>query len=120
MSEINLIKEDVSISPINDTECEHCGATASHSVFLDLRGNGGGICIGHFCETCATEAAKRLQSTLPSESESEEIQQLRQDLDTLRSENQKLKTVLNWYASSLRSEDRLSDNGDKAAEALGR
>lgn len=40
-------------------------------------------------------------------------------VDQAKAEIDRLRAVLVWYASNLRPEDRINDNGDKALDALG-
>lgn len=69
--EMNLCKEDVSISTIEDPTCDHqgenCVFTVSHRVMIDFRMVGQQTALlGDFCEPCATEIAKAIQKHLPS------------------------------------------------------
>jgi hypothetical protein len=68
--EMNLYKEDVSISEIEDPTCDHegenCVGTVSHRVMIDFRMVGQRTAIlGDFCEPCATEIMKAIQKSLP-------------------------------------------------------
>lgn len=70
--EIKTLKCDVSIVPINEPSCEHggdqCTISATHRVSIDFRSAGISEFIGgEYCETCATEIAKRIQESLPDD-----------------------------------------------------
>lgn len=73
MSAIKMVKADVSIEQIEDETCEHggdhCTFTVSHTVSIDLREIGVKVTniLGRYCETCATEIAKRIQESLPED-----------------------------------------------------
>jgi hypothetical protein len=71
MSEIVITKEDVSINPIEDALCEHCGEnctfTITHRVSVDFRSAGITEYVGgEYCETCAIEIANRIKESLPA------------------------------------------------------
>lgn len=71
MSNIKMIKEDVSISemdiPVCDGPSDSCTVFPTHTVWLDIRASGGGHALGNFCETCAREFAERIKSSLPED-----------------------------------------------------
>jgi hypothetical protein len=72
MSEIKMLKVDVSIEHIEDPICEHngenCTFSVTHRVNVDFRSAGMQTQVGgEYCETCATEIANRIQDALPEE-----------------------------------------------------
>lgn len=70
---IKMIKADVAIEPLEDELCENngdnCTFSQTHTVSIDLRAIGvkATNVLGRYCETCATEIAKRIQESLPED-----------------------------------------------------
>lgn len=69
---MKLLKCDVAIEPIAEGTCSHqgenCTGGRTHRVTLDCRSIGIISQVGdEYCETCATEIAKELQSSLPED-----------------------------------------------------
>lgn len=66
-----MIKEDVKVLPLEDEICdyhgENCQFTISHSVAIEIRSAGMEQVIGHYCESCANELAKRIRESLPKD-----------------------------------------------------
>ena len=73
-NQIKMTKADVWIAQVEDEVCENngenCTFSVSHQLHIELRAIGTGIIpIGRYCETCATELAKRIQASLPDDDE---------------------------------------------------
>ena len=67
MSDIRMVKADVTIHEI-DEECDKCTVgRPTHVVLLDLRSAGETHSLGRYCRTCAESVAERVQDSLPAE-----------------------------------------------------
>lgn len=71
-SEIKMLKVDISVVPLEYQMCshggDHCTFSVTHRVSVDFRAAGIIEFVGgEYCETCATEVAKRIQSSLPED-----------------------------------------------------
>ena len=65
--DIKLDAGDVKVIPIAPADCPDCGDPATHTVSLDLRGNGRESTVFEGCYACAVEYATRLRASLPPE-----------------------------------------------------